>query len=96
MARAGSGMLQSDSAQTTVSNEESPNGRWAASALCRSALRSSSAACCSFSLMESVEILREILTRYDIAPRDADEDKLRPHSIINAPHRGTRLVVSRR
>jgi hypothetical protein len=46
--------------------------------------------------MESVEILREILNRYDIAPRDADEDKLRPHSIINAPHRGTRLVVSRR
>ena len=50
----------------------------------------------AFSLMESVEILREILTRYDIAPRDADEDQLRPHSIINAPHRGTRLVVSRR
>jgi cytochrome P450 len=50
----------------------------------------------TFSLMESVEILREILTRYDLAPRDADEDKLRPHSIINAPHRGTRLVVSRR
>lgn len=50
----------------------------------------------TFSLMESVEILREILTRYDIAPRDAGEDKLRPHSIINAPHRGTRLVVSRR
>jgi len=50
----------------------------------------------TFSLMESVEILREILTRYDIAPRDADEDELRPHSIINAPHRGTRLVVSRR
>jgi len=50
----------------------------------------------TFSLMESVEILREILNRYDIAPRDSDEDKLRPHSIINAPHRGTRLVVSRR
>lgn len=50
----------------------------------------------TFSLMESVEILREILTRYDIAPRDAGQDKLRPHSIINAPHRGTRLVVSRR
>jgi cytochrome P450 len=50
----------------------------------------------AFSLMESVEILREILTRYDIAPRDADQDQLRPHSIINAPHRGTRLVVSRR
>jgi cytochrome P450 len=50
----------------------------------------------TFSLMESVEILREILTRYDLAPRDADEDELRPHSIINAPHRGTRLVVSRR
>jgi hypothetical protein len=46
--------------------------------------------------MESVEILREILTRYDIDPRDADEDRLRPHSIINAPHRGTRLLVSRR
>ncbi|HUP99202.1 MAG TPA: cytochrome P450 [Aeromicrobium sp.] len=50
----------------------------------------------TFSLMESVEILREILTRYDIEPRDADEDELRPHSIINAPHRGTRLTVSRR
>jgi len=50
----------------------------------------------TFSLMESVEILREILNRYDFAPRDAGEDKLRPHSIINAPHRGTRLVVSRR
>jgi cytochrome P450 len=50
----------------------------------------------TFSLMESVEILREVLTRYDFAPRDADEDKLRPHSIINAPHRGTRLVVERR
>jgi cytochrome P450 len=50
----------------------------------------------TFSLMESVEILREILIRYDITPRDADEDKLRPHSIINAPHRGARLVVSRR
>lgn len=50
----------------------------------------------TFSLMESVEILREILNRYDITPRDADEDKLRPHSIINAPHRGTRLIVSRR
>lgn len=50
----------------------------------------------TFSLMESVEILREILTRYDLAPRDPEEDKLRPHSIINAPHRGTRLVVSRR
>jgi cytochrome P450 len=50
----------------------------------------------TFSLMESVEILREILTRYDIAPRDVDEDELRPHSIINAPSRGARLVVSRR
>jgi cytochrome P450 len=50
----------------------------------------------TFSLMEAVEILREILSRYDIAPRDADEDELRPHSIINAPHRGARLVVTRR
>lgn len=50
----------------------------------------------TFSLMESVEILREILLRYEFAARDADEDELRPHSIINAPNRGTRLVVSRR
>ena len=41
----------------------------------------------AFSLMEAVEILRQILTRFDPAPVHHDQDRLQPRGIINAPHR---------
>lgn len=47
----------------------------------------------TFSLMESVEILRETLTRFEISSADRDQDRLRPHGIINRPHRGARLDI---
>ncbi len=50
----------------------------------------------TFSLMESVEILREVLTRYDVAPADGAPDRLQPRGIINAPHRGARIDLRRR
>jgi hypothetical protein len=34
--------------------------------------------------MEAVEILREVLTRFDLAPVHDDEDRLQPRGIINA------------
>lgn len=41
----------------------------------------------AFSLMEAVEILREILTRFGPVPVHSDQDRLQPRGIINAPHR---------
>jgi len=49
-----------------------------------------------FSLMESVEILRELLIRFEISPADSNPDRLRPHGIINRPHRGARLNIRAR
>jgi cytochrome P450 len=50
----------------------------------------------AFSLMEAVEILREILTRFDAAPVHNDRDRLQPRGIINAPHRGAVLRLNPR
>jgi len=50
----------------------------------------------TFSLMESVEILRELLPRYEISPADRAPDRIEAHGIINRPHRGARLNVRAR
>lgn len=47
----------------------------------------------SFSLMESVEILRELLNRFEVQAADRTPDRLHPHGIINRPHRGARVTV---
>lgn len=47
-----------------------------------------------FSLMESVEILRTVLTERSFLAADQRPDRLRPHGIINRPHRGARLLVT--
>jgi hypothetical protein len=46
--------------------------------------------------MEAVEILREILSRFDPAPVHNDQDRLQPRGIINAPHRGAVLRLNPR
>lgn len=50
----------------------------------------------AFSQMEAVEILRQILTRYDIAPARSEREHLRPRGIINEPHRGAEIVLTTR
>lgn len=49
-----------------------------------------------FSMMESVEILRTILQERSLGAVDRTPDRLRPHGIINRPHRGARLRVAAR
>lgn len=46
-----------------------------------------------FSLMESVAILRTILQEQTLRAVDRTPDRLRPHGIINRPHRGARLTA---
>jgi len=49
-----------------------------------------------FSLMESVEILRTILQERSLQAVDRTPDRLRPHGIINRPHRGARVTAAPR
>ncbi|WP_332666425.1 cytochrome P450 [Aeromicrobium sp.] len=50
----------------------------------------------AFSLVESVEILRELLRAYEIEPVRRRPERLRPRGIINAPSHGSRIRLSAR
>jgi cytochrome P450 len=50
----------------------------------------------AFSLVESVEILRELLHAYEIEPVRSRPERLRPRGIINAPSHGSRIRVRAR
>lgn len=50
----------------------------------------------AFSLVESVEILRELLRAFEIEAVRTRPETLRPRGIINAPSRGSQLRVSTR
>ena len=50
----------------------------------------------AFSLVESVEILRELLMRFEIEPAHERSETLRPRGIINAPSEGGRIRITSR
>jgi cytochrome P450 family 135 len=50
----------------------------------------------AFSLMESVEIVRELLAVYEIEPVGSRPESLRPRGIINAPSNGSRIRIRAR
>ena len=47
-----------------------------------------------FSLMEGVEVLREVLTAYDVDVRAGHDDSPRVRNITSVPDRGARIVVT--
>jgi len=49
-----------------------------------------------FSLMEGVAVLREVLTRYDVALPPGGEDRPKVRNITSVPRRGARIVVHHR
>ncbi|MGZ4579368.1 MAG: cytochrome P450, partial [Nocardioidaceae bacterium] len=49
-----------------------------------------------FSLMEGVAVLREVLTRYDVALPAGARDKPKVRNITSVPRRGARIVVTAR
>jgi cytochrome P450 len=50
-----------------------------------------------FSLMEGTAVLREILTRYTLAPPAADDpERGRVRNITNVPRRGARIAITPR
>lgn len=49
-----------------------------------------------FSLMESVEVLRAVLTRYRIEPDRPKRERVKPRNITLPPARGGRIVVTTR
>jgi cytochrome P450 len=49
-----------------------------------------------FSLMEGVEVLRQVLSTYDVAVRDGHTDRPRVRNITSVPDRGARVVVTPR
>lgn len=50
----------------------------------------------AFSLVESVEILRELLRACEIDPVRPRPERLRPRGIINAPSHGSRIRIKAR
>ena len=47
-----------------------------------------------FSLMEGVEVLREVLTAYDVASLAGHDDAPRVRNITSVPDHGARIVVT--
>lgn len=47
----------------------------------------------AFALVESVQILRELLRAYEIQPAGPRAERLRPRGIINAPSSGSRIRI---
>ena len=50
----------------------------------------------SFSLMESVIILREVLTRYELSAPDPRPEAALPRNVTLTPAKGGRVVATRR